>query len=183
MRATIVLLGGEQLSPRPQVAPNHRGCPPPALASPGTIQKAKSAAAGGGVGEGGPPQQNHGAQNSAGKGPPTPPHLEPTGPEGRSLGEGESGDGGGAAGFPVAGGGRDAPPRGMRPRRHLAGRRRGGAEGLGGQVVPVGVGEGPPARVGSLPHLGQRGWSRLPPSAPQLSSATTGRLRERCRGP
>lgn len=55
--------------------------------------------------------------------------------------------------------------------------------GWGGQVVPVGVGEGPPARVGSLPHLGQRGWSRLPPSARQLSSATTGRLRERCRGP
>lgn len=59
------------------------------------------------LGEGsgrGPLQRNHGAQNSAGKDPP--PYLEPTGPEGRSLGEGQSGDGGGAAGFQADSGGR-----------------------------------------------------------------------------
>lgn len=58
---------------------------------------------------------------------PTPPHLEPTGPEGLSLRAGL------LASKQTGAWGSDAPPRGMRPCRHLAGRRLGRRGGEGGQ--------------------------------------------------
>lgn len=124
------------------------------------------------LGEGsgrGPPQRNHGAQNSAGKDPP--PYLEPTGSEGRSLGEGAIGAGLLASRQTVAGAGAGRPSVGhaaLSPSCKAQAGRSGGARGAGGAG---GGGKGPPARVGSLPHLGQRGWSRLPLSSPSLRPA------------
>lgn len=108
-RATTVLLEGEQLSPRPQVAPNPRGCPSPPFASPGTIQKAKSTAAGEGVRAGTSSTESRGSKQR-GKGPPT---LLGT-DRFRAPKSGGGGDRGGAAGFQAdsGGGGGGTPLRG-----------------------------------------------------------------------
>lgn len=149
MRATIVLLGGEQLSPRPQVAPNHRGCLPPALASPGTIQKAKSAAAGGGVGAGTSSTESRGSQQCR-KGPPHPtwnrqvPRAEVWGRRSLAMAAGLL-----ASKQTVAGGGEGRPSVGHAspsPSCRAQAGRSGGAGGAGG----ASGGGGGPSRPGWL---------------------------------
>lgn len=100
-----------------------------------------------------------------------PPYLEPTGSERRSLGEGAIGAGLLASRQTVAGAEAGRPSVGhaaLSPSCKAQAGRSGGAGGAGGAG---GGGKGPPARVGSLPHLGQRGWSRLPPFSPSLRPA------------
>lgn len=121
------------------------------------------------------------ARNSLGKDPrPTRMvgYLNLTVPQGCSLGRGGPVWGAG----PLAPGqtwclGNDAPPRGTQSCRHLAGRRRGTAEGKGG-----------PSRCWRAPQLahfpisgGRRGWYPPPglPSSPQAHFAMS-RLQERC---
>lgn len=157
-----MLLGGEQLSPRPQVAPNPWGLSSPHLMPPLQQAKRRSPQQLGEGSQWGHTQQNFRAQNTH------PIWLLRAEVWGRGVRYGVRA----AALNPPGAWGSDAPRRGTQSGRHLTGHRQGAAEGEG--AIPPLV---RPA-VGSLPHFERWGWSH-PTPAPQLYFARS-RLQARC---